>query len=385
MVRRQLGAAAAVVAVASLVYAGGVVRDSTTEAPEQSAAGTTATIRVLDWNICGEAGGCPSSSVAGKPAPEVQQEELAARVAELVTKKNAEAVFLQEVCGDDAKNDRSYDTKQADKSLVTWVGEKLNAGKTGADRWDVAFVPYTRPAENRFATEVPVAPYPTASKPTKNPEYPPRYGNPSTTSDFRCRGPYKVGVQGMAIAVKGSLAADKREEYELDSPDAGLWLKVLCVTRATGAQVRLCTSHLTPKDEDRDHREGYRYRGEQVQRLTEIVGDGADTVFGGDFNARPPADNDAIDGNVLAPLYSRYRECEQEASGTVAQGSGTMWNYPTPTASGAPTPPPYRSDRKYDYLFSKGSFTSCEVVADTALIPWSDHLPVVGEAQVTVG
>ncbi|WP_395360959.1 endonuclease/exonuclease/phosphatase family protein [Streptomyces sp. YH02] len=381
MVRRQLGAAAAVVAVASLVYAGGVVRDGATEAPErkreQTAAATTAAVRLLDWNVCGEAGSCPSSTLAGKPAPEVQQEQLAARVADLVTKKNAEAVFLQEVCGDDAKNDRTYDSKQTDKSLLTWVGDKLNAGKTGADRWDIAFVPYTRPAENRFGTEVPVAAYPTASKPTVNPEYPPRYANPAATSDFRCRGPYKVGVQGMAIAVKGTLAADKREEYELDSPDAGLWLKVLCVTRATGAQVRLCTSHLTPKAEDRDHRATYSHRAAQVQRLTEIVGDGADTVFGGDFNSRPPADNDSIDKDTLAPLYTRYRECEQLTSGTAYKGSGTMWDYTNPQS-------PVRSTRKYDYLFSKGSFSACEVVTDPALALWSDHLPVVGTVQVTV-
>jgi hypothetical protein len=360
--RRQLGAALAAVAAAALVYTGSAVHSAkyeesrTEEVTRDAMAGatTTSSVRVLTWNICGESGSCPARN---------QPEQLAAQVASLAVSRSAEAVFLQEVCGNDAENDKTVDgSKTADKSEVTLLGEKLGSG------WNIAFVPYVRPAENRFGSTMPGQDGTTVT-------YPPRYPNPSATSDFRCRGPQLVGVQGIAIAVKGTLG--EREEFDLHSPKAGLFLRALCVRRMSGTPVRFCTGHLTPKSEDYDPRAGFSYRAEQVQRLQEIVGDGHDTVFGGDFNTRPPDDPaSGSDSGILAPLYARYRECEQGTSGTARKGSGTMWDSTDPTV---------RTDRKYDYLFSKGSFTSCQVQSDSALSAWSDHLPMVGTASVTTG
>ncbi|MFD7320826.1 endonuclease/exonuclease/phosphatase family protein [Streptomyces sp. NPDC059875] len=381
MVRRQVGAALAVLGVASLVYAGAVVKDSAGEETKrrQTTGATTSTMRVLDWNVCGESGGCPS---AGKTD---QQVLLAEQIKNLAVNKNAEAVFLQEVCGDDDKNDRADDpAKTADKSLVTHLGEKLGTG------WSIAFLPYTRPAESRFGTSTPFAPYPAPIPTSGSTAYPPRsdstppYTNPPTTADFRCRGPERIGVQGIAIAVKGTFG--EREEFELHSPAPALWLKALCVRRTSGGTpARLCTSHLTPKADDRDHRAGFSYRAEQVQRLVEIIGDGQDTIFGGDFNSRPPDDSaSGADSGILAPLYAKYRECEQ-GSGTVRKGSGTMWSEPSKGPDPSASPVITRTDRKYDYLFSKSSFTSCEVLSNAELKAWSDHLPVVGTATVTTG
>lgn len=184
-----------------------------------------------------------------------------------------------------------------------------------------------------------------------------------------------IGVQGIAIAVKGTFGG--REEFDLESPDDALFLRALCVRRASGTPVRLCTSHLTPKGEDYDPRTGYTNRGAQVQRLGEIVGDGHDTVFGGDFNTRPPDDpSSGVDSGILAPLYASYHECERGPSGTARTGSGTMWSTTTP---------PVRTDRKYDYLFSKSPFTACQVQMGSALSAWSDHLPMLGTASVTTG
>ncbi|MFI8520156.1 endonuclease/exonuclease/phosphatase family protein [Streptomyces sp. NPDC085481] len=356
MVRRRLGSVLAAVAVAGLVYAGAAVRDS---AGQESAQGptvgaTTSSVRVLTWNVCGESGSCRAQD---------QAEQQAVRIANLAASQNADAVFLQEVCGEEAKNDVAYDgSKKASTSLVTLVDGKLGEG------WSVAFLPYTRPAESRFGGSVPVAP-------SVAPSYPPRYQNPQATSDFRCRGPLLVGVQGIAVAVKGETG--EPEEFELHSPKAGLFLKALCVRRAGSAPVRFCTSHLTPQSEDLDSRAGFSYRAEQVQRLGELVGDGHDTVFGGDFNSRPPDDPSVgADRNILAPLYGKYRECEQGASGTARKGSGTMWD---------DTDQDLRTDRKYDYLFSKSSFSSCQVLSDPALAAWSDHLPVLGTVPVTTG
>ncbi|MFI1812465.1 endonuclease/exonuclease/phosphatase family protein [Streptomyces sp. NPDC020422] len=355
MIRRGLGSALAVVAVAGLVYAGAAVRDSAgQDGPrEQGTGATTSSVKVLTWNVCGESGSCRAQN-----QPDLQ----ATNIANLAVGKNADAVFLQEVCGDDVKNDKNHDGgKTAEKSLVTLLGEKLPG-------WTIAFLPYTRPAESRFGSTVQAAPSATAA-------YPPRYPAPQATSDFRCRGPQLIGVQGIAVAVKGTFG--QREEFELHSPKAGLFLKALCVRRTSGTPVRLCTSHLTPKGEDHDARAGFSYRAEQVQRLGEIVGDGHDTVFGGDFNSRPPDDpKSSEDSGVLAPLYARYRECEQGTGGTARKGSGTMWD---------DTDTDLRTDRKYDYLFTQSSFGSCEVLADPALSTVSDHLPVVGTATVTTG
>lgn len=357
MKRRQLGAMAGVLATAALVWTGWAVQSATSPgeaAPHAvDAAATTSSVHVLTWNICGESGKCPSRD---------HPEDLAAEVASLAVSRSADAVFLQEVCGNDAENDASYDSaKTATKSEVTWLGEKLGSG------WSVAFVPYTQPAEARFGTSLP--------KPGGTITYPPRYVNPSATSDFRCRGDELIGVQGVAIAVKGTYGS--REEFDLESPDGGLFLKALCVRRTTGTPVRFCTSHLTPEGEDHDPRSGFSYRAAQFQRLREIVGDGHDTVFGGDFNTAPP---DSTDGggnsSILAPVYASYHECEQGPTGTSRSGSGTMWDE---------APPHARTARKNDYLFTKGPFTACQVLSDTALSGWSDHLPMVGTASVTTG
>ncbi|MFI0722923.1 endonuclease/exonuclease/phosphatase family protein [Streptomyces sp. NPDC021224] len=355
MRRRQFGAVAGVLAAAALVWTGSAVRSAvsghSSDGPTRvEAAATTSSVHVLTWNICGESGSCPSRN---KP------EELAAEVASLAVSHSADAVFLQEVCGNDAENDASYDSaKTATKSEVTWLGEKLGSG------WSVAFVPYTQPAEARFGTSLP--------SPGGTITYPPRYANPSATSDFRCRGDALIGVQGVAIAVKGTYGS--REEFDLESPDGGLALKALCVRRTTGTPVRFCTSHLTPQGEDIDPRPGFSYRAAQVQRLHEIVGDGHDTVFGGDFNTRPPDDPaSGADSTILVPLYAAYHECEQGPTGTARKGTGTMWNGST------------RGDRKYDYLFSKSAFTSCQVLSDSALSGWSDHLPMSATASVTTG
>ncbi|WP_333768342.1 endonuclease/exonuclease/phosphatase family protein [Streptomyces sp. IBSBF 2435] len=361
MIRRRLGAVLAAVAAAALVCTGAVVHSAASgesrgerAARGVSAGATTSSVRVLTWNICGESGSCPARN---------QPDQLMTQVANLAVSRTADAVFLQEVCGNDTENDHAVDSgKTAVKSEVTLLGEKLGSG------WTVAFVPYGRPAEDRFGSTMPGAGGTTV-------EYPPRYANPSATSDFRCRGAELVGVQGIAIAVKGTFGG--REEFDLHSPKAGLFLRALCVRRTTGTPVRLCTSHLTPKGEDYDPRAGFSYRAEQVQRLGEIVGDGHDTVFGGDFNTRPPDDpGSGTDSGILAPLYASYHECEQGPSGTARKGSGTMWD----SAS-----PPVRADRKYDYLFSKAAFTACQVQTDTSLSAWSDHLPMLATASVTTG
>lgn len=342
--RHQLGAAVAVGVVASLVYVGGAVTNPDVS-PERAPVATQ--VRVMTWNVCGESGACRN---VDKP------DQKAAQVANLALNEKADAVLLQEVCGDDAKNDSRYDPKKtAPKSLVTLLGEKLGDG------WRIAFTPYIRPAEDRFGS----SPAPSPSAGLVN--YP-LYWNPPTTSEFRCRGGYNVGVLGVAIAVRGTFG--EREEYELPSPRLALWLKVLCVRRTTDTPVRFCTSHHTPFDHDLDPRKGFSYRAAQVQRLGELIGGRGDTVFGGDFNSRPPDDPDnGNDDAILAPLYAAYRECEQ-GFGSQRKGTGTMWDGTQ------------RTTRKYDYLFSKESYTTCKVV--TTQVEWSDHLPVVGTVSVTV-
>lgn len=361
MRRRQLMSVLAASAAAALVWVGSAVQsaapgESRGDKPVHgvSAAATTTGEHVLTWNICGESGTCPARNTP---------EELVTEVAALAVSHSADAVFLQEVCGNDAENDASYDSlKTVPKSEVTWLAEKLGSG------WSVAFVPYIQPAEARYGSALPG---PNGTTVT----YPPRYANPSTTSDFRCRGEKLIGVQGVAIAVKGGFG--EREEFDLQSPDAGLFLRALCVRRTSGAPVRFCTSHLTPQGEDYDPRAGFSYRAAQFQRLHEIVGDGQGTVFGGDFNTAPPdSTGGGGDSSILAPLYASYHECEQGPSGTARSGTGTMWSEGTPHV---------RTSRKNDYLFSKGAFSACQVLSDTALSAWSDHLPMVGTASVTTG
>ncbi|MFF8278526.1 endonuclease/exonuclease/phosphatase family protein [Streptomyces lateritius] len=367
MKRHQLGAAAAVVAVAALAYIG-VIRpgsDSAERSPQPTVGATTATVRVMTWNICGEAGDCYAQT---NPAGQAKA------VADLARTKSLDAVFLQEICGEEYKNDKSYDANKSEDadSLLTHVEQQLDA--LGAD-WNLAFLPYDRLAQDRWGASITV-------KPSVTREYPVRkHNNAPATSNFRCRGSLIPGVQGMTIAVKGTFGDPY--EYELPSPQAGISLKALCVRRTSHTPVRFCTTHLTPPGEDLDARAGFSYRVAQIQRLTEITGTGTDTVFGGDLNNRPPGDSAAgSEASNLVPLYTAYRECQQLGT-TARKGSPTKWSRSAQAdPAGGPLTWVYkRESQQYDYLFAKNSFASCEVVTSTQ--EWSDHLPVVGTVSVT--
>lgn len=123
---------------------------------------------------------------------------------------------------------------------------------------------------------------------------------------------------------------------------------LICGTVAA-SKVRFCGAHLTPRT---NHAA---IRLAQAKGLVRRAGTASRVIVGGDLNAHP---SDA----ELAPLYSRYQECDQAKHGTF-QSRGT------PSA-----------DRltKLDYVF-----TTRNALADGSVTPnhvsISDHRPLVAD------
>ncbi|MFV0133071.1 endonuclease/exonuclease/phosphatase family protein [Streptomyces sp. HMX87] len=173
----------------------------------------------------------------------------------------------------------------------------------------------------------------------------------------RCDGPGR-GAAGLAILSSHPLSAVR--VVPSPQPVEGLRRGILCATVAAHG-VRVCNAHLSMPDSDRA-RPGREYRDDQLSALLAAVPERR-TVFGGDFNLRPPTAGGT--GGRLWPAapYRIHRECDQ-ASRT--------------DRSGRPT---HESGHKLDYLFTGLRTTDC-AVHDTGV---SDHRALLIRVDTRTG
>ncbi|MFJ4777332.1 endonuclease/exonuclease/phosphatase family protein [Streptomyces sp. NPDC088762] len=210
---------------AALMGAGGYAMTQQQRAPQaRPAQPTTAPTRlnVLNWNICGEAGGlrgqrgfCPNRN-----RPDLTVAEIKAMVAE----RHADVVTLQEVCGG------------APGSHLTQLEAALEPG------WTVMRARGTRP-----------------------------------DGASECRGSL-TGELGVAVAVRGTIVSSVSGNTLTDDPSQsdGQVSPLLCVD-VEGWSHRICTTHLLPSNDKRG--------AEQVTRIAERISpDGKPYVLTGDFN-----------------------------------------------------------------------------------------------------
>ncbi|SCD74463.1 Metal-dependent hydrolase, endonuclease/exonuclease/phosphatase family [Streptomyces sp. BpilaLS-43] len=214
-------AAAAVVSVVALLAAGAVFAGlATHEAPGPREARGPTVLRVVTWNVCGEAGGkrgeagyCPYRN---SPAEKVEQ------ITELAHERDADVIALQEICGGAAGSHLSL--------LRTALGPE----------WSVRRAEGARP-----------------------------------DGRTRCRGGLS-GHLGVAIAVRGKVVG-ARSRNVLPPDPAGHsheTLPVLCV-RVSGWSYTPCTTHILPGEEPRvlEQITGVRDFVRQEDRPTVLTGD----------------------------------------------------------------------------------------------------------------
>ncbi|MFI1796448.1 FG-GAP-like repeat-containing protein [Streptomyces sp. NPDC020379] len=180
-------------------------------------------LRVVSWNICGEAGGlrgqdgyCPYRN---DPQAKVDQ------IAQVAAERDANAVMLQEVCG------------EAPGSHMERLRTALGSG------WSIAHAPGARPD--------------------------------GTTN---CRGGLS-GTLGVGIAVKGRITETTATNTVPGGGDQQT-LPILCV-RVEGRSTRICTTHILSDPADP------RRPGQIRNVKNEIWPDRYQLVLGGDFNMFP--------------------------------------------------------------------------------------------------
>ncbi|MFD9408680.1 FG-GAP-like repeat-containing protein [Streptomyces sp. NPDC059989] len=340
--RGATGLVAAVAAAASLLTAGPAQAE---EAVPPPAAGE---LRVISWNICGEAGGTRGVT-SGYCPHRNDPAQKAKAVAELAEKHQADVVMLQEACG--------YTTQMPDEVQALSHQKLLEAELPG---WKIVHAVGDREARDSE-------------------------GNLLTNCRPGTGAPKLGGDLGVLIAVKGktsavqsfetapatlkaedfaSLPPAKRPSAERIAALSGRRKPALCV-RKEGWPDNICTTHLFAGSEGTAESV---VRGMQAQAIKSTLG--ADftsgMILGGDLNATETEPS-------LAPLadgLARYANTEHTHQGWLAAGSPLT--------------------HRYDHVFTskRNRFTSVEVdhslmdLTDPYAVPepagvFSDHAPVI--------
>ncbi|GLW27605.1 hypothetical protein Areg01_05460 [Actinoplanes regularis] len=284
-------------------------------------------IRMLTWNICGEAGGSRGSLsyCPWRSRPQAK----AAAIETIVRQRDLNVIMLQEVCYPD------------------------DAAGRGGDRNDLAPL---------MAALGPGWTYRTAV-----------VARPDGRSD--CRGGDLVGTVGEVVAVRGTITSSTVTPLLVAGdpnyyPDATTkrTSNLLCV-RVDGWQNTPCVTHLLHNSDPEYARE--------TASLKQKIGAVALPVLGGDLNTS----QGSASTSPIRPLFDAYPECDQQA---YAPGDAVteMTHFNSEDAA------PAVAQQKLDYVFATSGFAYCDSLtefadtnANTAAADdpaaLSDHAPVV--------
>ncbi|GAA5178868.1 hypothetical protein GCM10023322_07050 [Rugosimonospora acidiphila] len=219
---------------------------------EGSAATAYPELRVVTWNICGEAGGLPGSDAYCPYRNDPTAK--AAEIAKVVTEHDANVVLLQEICGGE------------DGSQLSLLAADLGP------QWSVRHAVAQRPDDGNS------------------------YCRGDGANDLK-------GDIGEAIAVKATITETTIQPTVPSTPAVNFQqLPILCV-RTLEWTTRICTTHvLAAADDPR--------RAGQIDAIRDAVWpDRYDLVLGGDFNLFP-------DSTLLAPLEDAFDECDRNSYST---------------------------------------------------------------------
>ncbi|MFD8973365.1 FG-GAP-like repeat-containing protein [Streptomyces sp. NPDC059593] len=279
MRRRPIALAAGLAAVAGLLLgipaAGPATAATTATAVTTASAAATATasaptatapyadeVRVISWNICGEAGSdrgkigyCPYRNEPGLKMDEVKK---------LVDAHQANVVMLQEACGYEGATPPAG----AEKSHMALLAARLGAG------WSLAHAAGNRAKDYTDAT------------------------NTSLNPVSKCRGTALGGTVGVLLAVKGTFDGPVERVETVPAGVSERRLPLLCA-RVTGLTDKLCTTHLIDSDSTVAARQSKTVR----DHLTSALATGV--VLGGDFNYRETTP-------ALEPIATALGRCRND-------------------------------------------------------------------------
>lgn len=284
-------------------------------------------IRMLTWNICGEAGGSRGSAsyCPWRTRPQAK----AAAIEAIVRERDLNVVMLEEVCYPDA------------------------AAGRGGDRNDLAPLMAALGSGWNYRTAV--------------------VARPDGRSD--CRGGGLVGTVGEVVAVRGTITSSTVAPLLVAGdpnyyPDATTkrTSNLLCV-RVDGWQNTPCVIHLLHNNDSEYARE--------TASLKQKIGGVSLPLLGGDFNTS----QGSAATSPIRPLFDAYPECDQQA---YAPGDAVNETTHFTSDDAAPTV----AKQKLDYVFATSGFTYCDSLtefadsnANTAAADdpagLSDHAPVV--------
>ncbi|MCX4982666.1 FG-GAP-like repeat-containing protein [Streptomyces sp. NBC_00572] len=262
--RRPIALVAGLAAAAALLL--GIPTGGTAAATPRAAqipsdtAPYTDEVRVITWNICGEAGGlrgdlgyCPYRNDPGLKMDEV---------AKLVTAHRANVVMLQEACGYQG----STPPPGAERSHMALLATRLGTG------WSFAHAAGNRAKDYVQGTSGPL------------------------NAESECRGTALGGKVGVLLAVKGTFDGPVERIETVPAALSERRLPLLCA-RVTGRTDTFCTTHLIDSDATVAQRQSETIRDHLQGALATGV------VLGGDLNNRETT-------AALAPIATTLDRCE---------------------------------------------------------------------------
>lgn len=349
---------------------------TTVEGDPANNAYTAEPLRVMTWNVCGEAGGadpsedgyCPERNKKTTVPDGSTRLAKAVEIADLVRREKLDAVLLQEVCAGSTKATVDDPDHPGDPSDASQLDQII--GLLGANEWSAVSAPVMRP--------------PTSTKPASS----------------ACRG-VLTGDVGVAVLVRGKIDWSRQTDLPL-APEHGTG-KVLCAGVA-GWETHLCTTHVFNNFDRRtpeaDAQANTAYKAE-IDTVAAQVDDFRQVVLGGDFNTRQK--------DLLQPLFGSLAECDQRAyhPGDTADEITKITNKwvvdPTDPEKHFFQDAASSTQSKIDYLFATAGFGACDSLTDqvdtadyartaqpgctkatpSGCVPSapSDHAPLVGSVK----
>ena len=213
--------------------------------------------------------------------------------------------------------------------------------------------------------------------------------DPTDFARFEAQGATACGGQAFGVVILSRAPLGGANRYTLSSDGTSEGRHLLCAPLESPVHLRFCTTHITPDNVVIDGRRINQTQLDEVHRRLETFNAAGDTVLlAGDLNAQPSFRlldgwySPAVATPYNASNIGAYRELDDADPGCAGYGESTLPGTRGGQCDQAP---------KIDLVFVRANRLAGPYSADALDIPscgtspCSDHRPVVGTVQVSVG